>query len=81
MQTFLLNLNEIKQDTSEEYQTQNEVASVVQASYNVIDYEGQRCLLDYVLLRLDLCYSSFSYRIMDLILSKEYLAELDREMT
>jgi len=74
-QTFLLNLDEIKQDTSEEYQTENEVASVVQASHNVIDYEGRRCLLDYALLRLDSRLPRSTDRIIDSRPSKGYLAE------
>ena len=74
-QTFLLNLDEIKQDTSEEYQTENEVASVVQASHNVIDYGGRRYLLDYALLRLDSRFPHSTDRIMDSWPSKGYLAE------
>ena len=75
-ETLLQNLDEINQDNSEEYQAENGVASVVQASHNVIDYQGQRRLLDYALLRLESRFPSACHRIMDSRLTKGYLAEL-----
>jgi len=77
--TLVAGLDEIKQDTWQQYQAENEVARVVKASHNVIDHEGRRCLLDYALLRLDSRFPSSSNGIMDLPPSDGYLAELDWE--
>jgi hypothetical protein len=77
-ETIVRNLDAIKHDTREQYQTENESARVVQSSYKVVDFEGRRCLLDYALLRLESRFPSSIDRIEDL-LPRGYLGELDWE--
>ena len=49
---FLEQLNRYDHSTSENYQKDAELAIVIKSSYEVVDYNGRRCLRDYALLNL-----------------------------